>query len=801
MAQNAGVGGILPDIVLDTKLESDVYANYTVHHVFDALTQSPGVRPRKTTERWDRGRELGSGGFGTVWLENCTSGRSKGKLRAVKEIRCRVPDGATPSSECVRELEAIGKFSQAPYRRCFVQSFGWYETDSTVFVAMEYMEHGDLQDFMTRPLATEDAIHITKQILEGIAFMHSFSFTHRDLKPRNILVQTPGPSWWVKIADFGITKRVHEATGLTTVVGTPAYMAPEIQGIYPLADFNAGLQSKEYTSAVDIWAIGAMAFHIVTGRPAFSIPQDLFTYVVMGMPLKFLDDFGPEDEFRNFIEKVMAASARLRISAQEALQHPWIQLNQEYHESTAESAAEHPAPAVSPTSPDAWFDLPTDVRRDLEEQPSAAWTNTVQPLAPTIVPIRRSQPKRDPTLPPAIDHQLLYKRRNTRKELNYNVQFTVFTDSGRNIFLLGQQYTGADSQPQNPVASKSEVIVELRDSTTFTLIKRAVLSNSTPQHMECLRGSDEDCVFSVLSPVNGRNSQAVHCGGDITSVTEVYAVWQFELLGISPHKHALLYDTTEKMTYVERLGQGSAPADQLKTIFQLPKNKRFVKKWQDANIWYWATFSHDGTIVVGARHSLNSSGLRWSRIHKKPTRDLIDADGWLAVVWDVETGAVKHILEDTSTFHPQGIIAISSNNKIVVGASASALDSIKVWHISDDPAALRKEELKPSRRGDMAEILQACQLSRDGALVVSSSRLVAPDQPSTWFTYRSPFQHEIRVWDVFSGTIRQTLQYGPEFFVHSIRSLDISADGRTIMATARRGEEFYKSEVIMWELQ
>ena len=69
------------------------------------------------------------------------------------------------------------------YVHCFVQSFGWYEDDNSVYIAMEYMEHGDLQKRLTRPYPEVEVLSIASQLLEGLQFMHENGFTHRDLKP------------------------------------------------------------------------------------------------------------------------------------------------------------------------------------------------------------------------------------------------------------------------------------------------------------------------------------------------------------------------------------------------------------------------------------------------------------------------------------------------------------------------------------------------------------------------------------------------------------------------------------------
>jgi len=71
------------------------------------------------------------------------------------------------------------------YERCFVKSFGWYEGAEALFIAMEYLELGDLQHYLLQapPLPEQEAGEITFQILEGLSFMHENQFAHRDLKP------------------------------------------------------------------------------------------------------------------------------------------------------------------------------------------------------------------------------------------------------------------------------------------------------------------------------------------------------------------------------------------------------------------------------------------------------------------------------------------------------------------------------------------------------------------------------------------------------------------------------------------
>ncbi|CEO60026.1 hypothetical protein PMG11_04669 [Penicillium brasilianum] len=97
---------------------------------------------------------------------------------------------------------------------------------------MEYLEKGDLLKYLDHsrtPLSENETKEITFQILEGLDMMHQNKFAHRDLEPQNILIQSHPPSqWWVKLADFGISKRIEEASGGSTLHGTLGYIAPEL---------------------------------------------------------------------------------------------------------------------------------------------------------------------------------------------------------------------------------------------------------------------------------------------------------------------------------------------------------------------------------------------------------------------------------------------------------------------------------------------------------------------------------------------------------------------------------------------
>ncbi len=171
-------------LVLDSKLQTAFLPGTgTVVHIRVRPGKDARRRVLRTEESWQRKWKLGDGSFGDVWLEECTAGKpTGGRFRAVKEVSKGV-DPSISEVDCHRELEAIAKFSHDKYAHCFVRSYGWFENERSIFIAMEYAKHGDLQRHLTQPFPEQECQQITAQVLEGVNFMHQHGFSHRDLKP------------------------------------------------------------------------------------------------------------------------------------------------------------------------------------------------------------------------------------------------------------------------------------------------------------------------------------------------------------------------------------------------------------------------------------------------------------------------------------------------------------------------------------------------------------------------------------------------------------------------------------------
>lgn len=165
-----------------TKLDAHVYPSVVVetHYISDPAS---GRRRIPQTKVWKVERVLGRGGSGEVRLEFNADGDER---RAVKRIW---GNGTTLKREYEMELRALLEFSKPKYKQAavFVEFYGWFEDNESVYLAMEHISLGDLEhNVPTRPGAIpEPEIRlIVSQILDGLKIMHLENFAHRDLKPQ-----------------------------------------------------------------------------------------------------------------------------------------------------------------------------------------------------------------------------------------------------------------------------------------------------------------------------------------------------------------------------------------------------------------------------------------------------------------------------------------------------------------------------------------------------------------------------------------------------------------------------------------
>jgi WD40 repeat protein/tetratricopeptide (TPR) repeat protein len=195
--------------------------------------------------------EIARGGMGVVYRARQSR---PARLVALKLILAGAHADADRRARFLAEADAIARL-QHPH---IVQVYEVGESDGLPFLALEYVEGGSLsQRLGGAPLAPRSAAALLLPLARAVHFAHQHGIVHRDLKPANVLLAADGTP---KITDFGLAKQ--EGAGLTAtgaVLGTPGYMAPE----------QAAGKGKEVGPPADVWALGAILYECLTGRPPF----------------------------------------------------------------------------------------------------------------------------------------------------------------------------------------------------------------------------------------------------------------------------------------------------------------------------------------------------------------------------------------------------------------------------------------------------------------------------------------------------------------------------------------------------
>eukprot|EP01061_Rhynchopus_euleeides_P017559 TRINITY_DN2915_c0_g1_i6.p1 TRINITY_DN2915_c0_g1~~TRINITY_DN2915_c0_g1_i6.p1 ORF type:complete len:468 (+),score=137.42 TRINITY_DN2915_c0_g1_i6:88-1491(+) len=202
---------------------------------------SDPVTPCSPLNGWTRGKLLGQGAFGSVFMGIL----SNGSLVAVKVIALegRAEELAKVQKE-VEFLQQLRHPNVISYKGSLVE-----EARGEVHVFMEYAVGGSLSALVKAcgtPLSEKVAALFIKQVLEGLAFLHGHGVMHRDIKGENVLLDAEGH---VKLADFGCARVMATATAQATFAGTPYWMAPEV------------IQNKKYNKKADVWSVGCTALH------------------------------------------------------------------------------------------------------------------------------------------------------------------------------------------------------------------------------------------------------------------------------------------------------------------------------------------------------------------------------------------------------------------------------------------------------------------------------------------------------------------------------------------------------------
>ncbi|XP_072797065.1 serine/threonine-protein kinase DCLK3 [Vicugna pacos] len=269
-----------------------------------------GILAADVRKQYETGRVIGDGNFAVVKECRHRGTRQAYAMKIIDKSKLKGKEDMVDS-----EILIIQSLSHPN----IVKLHEVYETDTEIFLIMEYVQGGDLFDAIIESVKfpERDAALMLMDLCKALVHMHDRRIVHRDLKPENLLVQrNEDKSTTLKLADFGLAK--HVVRPIFTVCGTPTYVAPEI------------LSEKGYGLEVDMWAAGVILYILLCGFPPFRSPErdqdELFNIIQLGR-FEFLAPYWDNisDAAKDLVSRLLVVDPKKRYTAHQVLQHPWIE--------------------------------------------------------------------------------------------------------------------------------------------------------------------------------------------------------------------------------------------------------------------------------------------------------------------------------------------------------------------------------------------------------------------------------------------------------------------------------------------
>ncbi|XP_054166407.1 calcium/calmodulin-dependent protein kinase type II alpha chain-like isoform X2 [Oppia nitens] len=269
--------------------------------------------PQATTrfsDNYELKEELGKGAFSIVrrCVQKATQLEFAAKIINTKKL----------SSRDFQKLEREARICRKLNHPNIVRLHDSIQEEGFHYLIFDLVTGGELfEDIVAREYYSEaDASHCIQQILESVNHCHMNNIVHRDLKPENLLLASKAKGAAVKLADFGLAIEVQgEQQAWYGFAGTPGYLSPEV------------LKKDPYGKPVDIWACGVILYILLVGYPPFwdEDQHRLYAQIKAGAydyPSPEWDTVTPEA--KNLINSMLTVNPAKRITAAEALKHPWI---------------------------------------------------------------------------------------------------------------------------------------------------------------------------------------------------------------------------------------------------------------------------------------------------------------------------------------------------------------------------------------------------------------------------------------------------------------------------------------------
>ena len=259
---------------------------------------------------------LGVGTYGQVFL---VQNKYTKEYFAMKEIP-KTSEDLLSDNEIMDEIEILKNLDHPD----IVRIIEFYNTETSYYLINEYCKYGELYEQVKNEFSETQIAVMFRQILSGIAYLHSNNIIHRDLKLENILINdieksitTNEDLFLVKIIDFGTAKIFDKNKMPRAIVGSIYYIAPEVI-------------LKKYGKECDMWSLGVILYMFIVGHAPFDgrSNRDIMEKIKGGKYLKNEKRWKKaSNEVKDLINKLLVLEPEKRLTAFEALRHPWFKVS------------------------------------------------------------------------------------------------------------------------------------------------------------------------------------------------------------------------------------------------------------------------------------------------------------------------------------------------------------------------------------------------------------------------------------------------------------------------------------------
>ena len=259
-------------------------------------------------------KDLGSGSYGVVYK---AKNLIMDNIVAIKTIE-KVQENMIDDMEIKNEINILKTLSHPN----IVKIYEFFDTPLYYYLVTEYCKKGELFSYITNVYNERQLSILFYQVFSGLCYLHEKKILHRDLKLENLMISeiekdvvTGEEYFWIKIIDFGTAKIFHKNKTEKAVIGSSYYIAPEVL-------------KQKYNEKCDTWSVGVILYMTLVGVAPFDgkTDDDIIRRIKIGKYNKHDERFVKHsEEVKDLVSKLLEKNIEKRLSAKEALNHPWFE--------------------------------------------------------------------------------------------------------------------------------------------------------------------------------------------------------------------------------------------------------------------------------------------------------------------------------------------------------------------------------------------------------------------------------------------------------------------------------------------